>query len=70
MVVSESGYYELGCLDFINFMKMKRKSIMARIITLAGVTFGACQENIKNYAFPTELGIDEYDLVREPDNPV
>lgn len=42
---------------------------MARIITLAGVTFGPCQENIKNYACPTELGIDEYELVREPDNP-
>ena len=36
---------------------------------LAGVSFGDCQENIKCYANPSELGIDEYDLVREPDNP-
>ena len=42
---------------------------MAKIIKLAGVTYGPCQENIKNYACPTELGIDEYELVREPDNP-
>ncbi len=42
---------------------------MERIIKLAGVTYGHCQENIKNFACPTELGISEYDLVREPDNP-
>lgn len=42
---------------------------MDKIIKLAGVTYGPCQENIKNYACPTELGINEYDLVREPDNP-
>ena len=41
---------------------------MERIIKLAGVTYGPCQENIKNYACPTELGIAEYDLIREPDN--
>jgi hypothetical protein len=42
---------------------------MEKTITLAGVTYGPCQENIKNYACPMELGIDEYDLVREPENP-
>ena len=42
---------------------------MDRIIKLAGVTYGPCQQNIKNFACPTELGIYEYDLVREPDNP-
>ncbi|WP_286820738.1 HIRAN domain-containing protein [Desulfobacter sp. UBA2225] len=42
---------------------------MEKTIKLAGVTYGPCQENIKNYACPMELGIDEYDLVREPENP-
>ncbi len=59
-----------GCLDFIYFMKIEKEVFMDRIIKLAGVTYGPCQENIKNYACPAELGIDEYDLVREPDNPV
>jgi hypothetical protein len=35
---------------------------------LAGTSFGNCQENIRNYANPAKLGIDEYDLVREPEN--
>lgn len=43
---------------------------MKAIITkLRGVKFGDCQENIKRYAQPTEIGIDEYDLHRESDNP-
>lgn len=42
---------------------------METIIKLAGVSYGTCQENIKNFACPQALGIDEYDLVREPDNP-
>lgn len=42
---------------------------MEKIIKLAGVTYGPCQENIKNFACPQALGIDEYDLIREPDNP-
>ena len=42
---------------------------MEKIIKLAGVSFGLCQENIKHFADPQALGIDEYDLVREPDNP-
>jgi len=42
---------------------------MDQIVKLAGVTFGPCQENIKNFASPQALGIDEYELVREPDNP-
>ena len=42
------------------------REIMTR---LRGVQFGDCQYNIKNFACPKALGIDEYDLVREPDNP-
>lgn len=42
---------------------------METIIKLAGVSYGTCQYNIKNFACPQALGIDEYDLVREPDNP-
>lgn len=42
---------------------------MEKVIKLAGVTYGPCQENIKNFACPEALGIDEYDLVMEPDNP-
>lgn len=38
-------------------------------LRLAGVKFGDCQENIKNYANPAAIGISEYDLIREPDNP-
>ncbi|WDP89030.1 MAG: hypothetical protein HUN04_04505 [Desulfobacter sp.] len=38
-------------------------------VRLAGVSHGDCQENIKNYANPTMMGIDEYDLIREPENP-
>ena len=37
-----------------------------RIIKLAGVSHGACQENIKKYAGP---GVGDFELVREPDNP-
>lgn len=42
---------------------------MGQIIKLTGVTFGNCQDNIKKFACPEELGIDEYDLHREPENP-
>ena len=42
---------------------------MEKIIKLAGVSYGSCQENIKNYACPEELGIGEYDLHRESNNP-
>lgn len=48
---------------------MEKKLFMEKNVKLSGVTFGDCQENIKNYACPVELGIDEYDLHREPDNP-
>ncbi len=41
---------------------------MEKVIKLAGVTYGHCQDNIKNFASPQALGIDEYDIVREPDN--
>jgi len=34
-------------------------------IKLAGVQFGACQDNIKKYAGP---GVGDFELVREPDN--
>ena len=37
-----------------------------QIIKLAGVSHGACQENIKTYAGP---GVGDFELVREPDNP-
>ena len=33
---------------------------------LAGVQFGACQDNIKKYAGP---GVGDFELVREQDNP-
>lgn len=36
---------------------------------LRGVQFDGCQDNIKLYAQPDKIGIDEYDLHREPDNP-
>lgn len=36
---------------------------------LRGVQFEDCQDNIKCFANPEELGIDEYDLIREPNNP-
>jgi hypothetical protein len=43
---------------------------MKNLITkLAGVTFGDHQQNIKLFGNAQELGISEYDLVREPDNP-
>lgn len=35
---------------------------------LAGVSFCDCQENIKLLGNVSEIGISEYDLVREPDN--
>jgi hypothetical protein len=35
-------------------------------IKLAGVQFGACQDNIKKFAGP---GVGDFELVREPDNP-
>ena len=37
-----------------------------KIIKLAGVSYGACQENIKMYAGP---GVGDFELIREPDNP-
>ena len=37
-----------------------------QIIKLAGVSHGACQDNIKKYAGP---GLCDFELVREPDNP-
>ncbi len=36
---------------------------------LAGVTFGDCQQNIRLYGNAIKLGIYEYDLIREPENP-
>jgi hypothetical protein len=43
---------------------------MKNLITkLAGVTFNDHQQNIKLFGNGPELGIGEYDLVREPDNP-
>ena len=43
---------------------------MEPIVTkLAGVTFGDCQQNIKLYGNAIKLGIYEYDLIREPENP-
>jgi hypothetical protein len=35
---------------------------------LAGVSFGDHQQNIKIFGNAKELGIGEYDLIREPDN--
>ena len=35
-------------------------------LKLAGVQFGACQENIKKFAGP---GVGNFELIREPDNP-
>jgi hypothetical protein len=36
---------------------------------LAGVSFSDHQQNIQLFGYPAELGIGEYDLVREPENP-
>ena len=36
------------------------------IVKLAGVSHGACQQNIKDLGGP---GIGNYQLIREPDNP-
>jgi len=36
------------------------------LIKLVGVSYGACQDNIKKYAGP---GVGDFELVREPDNP-
>jgi hypothetical protein len=36
---------------------------------LVGVTFGECQENIKLFGNAPELGVGEYELLREPKNP-
>jgi hypothetical protein len=36
---------------------------------LAGVSFGDHQKNIKLFCNPAEIGISEYDLIREPQNP-
>jgi hypothetical protein len=35
---------------------------------LAGVSFGDHQQNIQLFGYPAELGIEEYELVREPNN--
>ena len=37
----------------------------SKIIKLTGVSYGACQENIKKYAGP---GVGDFELIREPDN--
>jgi hypothetical protein len=36
---------------------------------LAGVSFSDHQQNIQLFGYPAELGIGEYELVREPENP-
>ena len=36
---------------------------------LAGVTFGECQQNIQLFGNAPELGVGEYELLREPKNP-
>lgn len=38
------------------------------ITKLAGVSFGDHQQNIKLFGNAKELGIDEYELLREPQN--
>lgn len=38
------------------------------ITKLAGVTFDDCQDNIRCFGNAPELGVYDYDLVREPDN--
>jgi hypothetical protein len=36
---------------------------------LAGVSYGEHQQNIKLFGNAGELGVGEYELLREPDNP-
>jgi hypothetical protein len=52
--------------------KLQRKEIkiMNKLTTkLAGVSFGDHQQNIKIFGNAKELGIGEYELLREPQNP-